>query len=298
MKPIGFIEITRSPDGGVGGVMAPGTSLGGAAGGGAAPSPANPISPNPISSNPGAMPGSGGWAAPEFLPQALRGMNESETFGKVAEDWRRQRDLIGKLPAAAQSAADFTVELSERAKAALGDLSSDPMFAAAKEAAFKAGMPPGQFKDMMGGLFNSLAEQGVLPKPIDQRAEVIAALGERGRNMSDKELNDAIVPMHAEASHFRDGLARTGALDAASLDAVNRMMDTGAGLRAIVSMARAANANAPGGPNPGGQASGQNITKEQLNAMVNDPRAVAGSPNFDPAFHATVEQAFKNFYGA
>lgn len=74
----------------------------------------------------------------------------------------------------------FALNLSDKAKAGLGDMTNDPALAAVREHALAKGWTQGEFDDRIGETLNVLAEKGLLAPAFDPAAE-LAKLGEGGK---------------------------------------------------------------------------------------------------------------------
>ncbi|TRL39832.1 hypothetical protein [Rhizobium straminoryzae] len=119
------------------------------------------------------------WKAPDGIPPELIGGTADETLGKLLSAYGELdkraaglREKISKLPAAPQKPDQYAFEPGEDLKDYFGDLSKDPVFASARQAAHKYGMSQDQFAGFISETFGPLAKEGLLIKPYDPKAEV------------------------------------------------------------------------------------------------------------------------------
>lgn len=150
--------------GGAGGDDGGGQSAGGDQGGGA-----------------GGDQGGGGqsWKAPDGLPPELLGSSADETLTKVMGAYteldnraKGLRDKLAKLPSAPSKPDEYAFDPGDDLKDYFGDLSKDPVFNSAKQAAHKHGMSQEQFAGFIAETFGPLAKEGLLLKPYDPKTEV------------------------------------------------------------------------------------------------------------------------------
>lgn len=125
--------------------------------------------------------GGGGqsWKAPDGLPPELLGTSADETLTKVMGAYTELdkrasglREKLSKLPAAPAKADEYAFQPADDLKDYFGDLTQDPVFNAAKQAAHKHGMSQEQFAGFISETFGPLAKEGLLLKPYDPKVEV------------------------------------------------------------------------------------------------------------------------------
>ncbi|MFZ1963866.1 MAG: hypothetical protein WAU78_10470, partial [Roseiarcus sp.] len=253
----------------------------------------------------GAAPGSGAdanaWKAPDYLPEHLRDADVAKTFDKVAADWKAQRDRLAQAPQPPKTIDEYKLPaFSEKVTPYLaGDLAKDPVFAVAREAALKAGVPAAQFTGFVGGLYEAMAAGGLLPKPHDPAAERDTLVGERARLMTDAQKSDVIRPMLTPLISFLDGLKSQNAIDAAGYAQLGALLDTASGVRALTKLVELAGKGASPGLNPGGapgEAGGQ-VSHADLKARQRDARNDPNSMSFDAAYRAETTRLYQQAFG-
>jgi hypothetical protein len=273
----------RDSAGGEGGgsplAPAPAASQGGAPGGGEGIAPPSP---------PSGAPDGDAWKMPDGLPDHLKAENAVEFADKIAADWRKQRETISKLPAAPKSAEDYAFAPSDKVKDLVGDLSQDGTFKAVRDAALNAGIPAEAFQKLVGGFYDHLAESGQLLPQATLKGEAEKLLG---KSFSDeKEAQAALAPVFEPVQRFIDGVADRHNLDPASKAALYGLLDMADGVRAV--QALMAEAKTPG-LQTGGEGGGETLTREKLQQMQRDPRAIFGNPKYDQAFVASIDEGYK-----
>lgn len=123
--------------------------------------------------------GGDGWSAPQGLPSEFAGANADETLGKLIGGYTDlntrfggMRDKLSKMPAAPEKADMYAFEPGDNLKPFFGDLSSDPVFGSARNAAHKHGLSQEQFSGFISDVYSPLVEQGLLSAPFDPGAEL------------------------------------------------------------------------------------------------------------------------------
>ena len=297
-------------DAGAGGSSsAPGA---GAAGGGAGPSPAVSAGGSPAAGAPGRSGETGAgqgaiegtaaaqsaWKAPDFLPDHLRDADVAKTFDKVAGDWKRLRDEVANRPAPAKTVDEYAWEPSDKVKPFLaGDLKQDPVYAHAREAALKAGLPAPVFAAFVSNLYEGLADAKALPEPYNPERERDALIGDRARLMTAEQKDAEIRPILMPIVGFLDGLKRTGAIDDRGYAALGALLDTAPVVRALAKIADIASRGAPGLA-PGGQAAGARVVSHaDLKARQADPRNNPDSVSFDRTYREETTRLYQQLFG-
>lgn len=285
-------------DGGAGGAPSSAPSGGAAPAAGGAGGPSGGATTAPIGA-PGAQDNSGGWRAPDFLPDHLRGKDVGETFARVAEDWKGLRDRVAQTPAPGKTVAEYAFTPSEKSAPFLGDLANDPVLAVSQEAALKAGLSPKQFSDFVGQFYDTLADAGKLPQPYDAARERAALIGPDARFMSEAQQVEAVRPVLEGAARFLDGLKTTGELTPEAHALLGAQLDTAAGAKAIAAIAKLFAANGPRGLAMGGEAggAGRPTTAADLRARQRDARNDPDSASFDRGFREKTQQMYREYYG-
>jgi len=308
---------------GLGVVLAPDTGTGSAAPGGA---PAGPSTGAPSGGggpgangldtghalSQGAKPGSGqagpgavadpskvptaGFTLPDFIPQHLRDDDPAKFATKIAEDWKRQRDEIGKRGNAPKEATGYSFKPSEKATPYVGRLEQDPIFLAFRDQAHKAGMAPQTFQDLVGGFYDTLVDKGVLGAPYDAGRERRAFLGDDAKSMSDEQTIDAMRPHIAAAETFLNGLGTNGTLRPDNVKALEPLLESAVGLRTLNALRHAMGSRglALGGDAPGDLGG---LSRSDLQKRMRDPRADRNSGKYDAKFVAQIDADYKRLFG-
>lgn len=265
-----------------------GAGDGGAGGGSGAP-PAPP--PTPGGGGDGGNP-SPAWTRPEGFPDRFSGESQEKFYADLTADWRAQREQISKLPQAAKAVDDYKFEPSEKAKSFVGDLGKDPIYDAARQSALKAGLPADQFSTFLGDLYDRLADGKMLAPPWDAQAERLAFLGKTGLN--EEQAVAEIKPHLDRLGLFIDGFAQTQNLAPEAKAELGALLTTAHGMRALDAIVKAIGTP---GINLGGDGDGGGMTKEQVNAMLRDPRADRDSAQYDREFAIKAQNAAKQMFG-
>lgn len=143
--------------------------------------------------------GSGdGWTAPQGLPAEFAGSNADETLGKLLGGYNDlntrfggMRDKLSKMPAAPEKPDMYTFEPGDNLKPFFGDISQDPAFASARNAAHKHGLSQEQFAGFISDVYSPLVEQGVLAAPFDPASELKTFQSATG--MDQRATQEALV---------------------------------------------------------------------------------------------------------
>ena len=275
-----------------------------AGGAGAQAAPAAPAAPaatavqgGQFAPAPGSLDGSGGWKAPDFLPEHLRGKDVNETFDKVTGDWKALRDRFAQIPQPGKDVADYAYQPSDKAAPFLGDISKDPAFEVARQAALKAGLPPKAFSEFVGTFYDALAETGALPKPYNANAERDALVGPDARFMSDQQKDEIIAPLLKQGVGLLDGLLRSGEISKDGYATLGKLLDTAEGAKTLAAIAKKIGAGPAGGMNLGGDPGARGLTAESVRAMQKDPRANPNSSQYDAKFRDQMLAGYRQVFG-
>ncbi len=267
-------------------------STAGAGGGQTAPAGGAPgVAPSPGAPSPGA---GGDWAPPDFLPQTLRGEDMRDTFDRVSVDWKRQRDEFAKMPQPGKSAEDYAFQPSEKVKELVGDLSKDPIYGLAREAALRAGMPVATFQNMLGTLYENMAEKGLLAAPYSVEGEMKKFFGDAGNAMSPEQMQQQLAPVVVGLNDFIGGLANQLQMGAGEKTSLQMMLDSADGIRALQKIQGAM--NQPGLSPGGAGAPAAGVTREQLRARQSDARNDRDSIAYNEAFAQETERLYRETF--
>lgn len=266
----------------------------------ASPPPAAPppSAPPPSPSGSGAEPPSGPYR-PEGLPDHLAGANDRETVDKLFkafDGYRRGEAERGAVP---KTAADYAFEASDKLKPFVQNFDKDPVYAAARDIAHKAGMTDKVFKAFIPGLLEHLVEGGLVDQPVDAKAQL--------RTLAPSNVaGDDAAKEAAGAKRVRDNVAWVdgakaqgafgdpndpGAKEIADFFASTLASDPRA--HRAIEWLRGKDAE----PRPALPASGSGAGTADLTARINDPRGNPNSPQFDRAFAAETDRMLQQQYG-
>lgn len=237
------------------------------------------------------------WKAPDFIPAHLQADKPEELVTNLAEDWKRQRDDIAQRGAPPASPAEYAYTPSDKVKSLVGDLVADPVMNLFKEQAHKAGLPAAAFQTIVGGLYDQMAEKGLLPPPYSEENEFKAMLGDAAAGLSKDQMAQIAAPRIKAAETFLDGLVNNTTLDEPAVNELKAMLDLGHGVRAIEGLMRAMGQVKPGIQPSGDAAPVTGMTAKDLTARNADPRNDPDNPKFDRAFADETHALYKKFYG-
>ena len=307
----------HAPDTGTGaGTQSGGEATGGAAGPSAGVAGGNGLDPAGHGLSQGSRPGQGSgggagvvadpskappgatqWTVPDFIPAHLRDDDPTKFAAKLADDWKRQRDDIGKRGAAPKEPAGYAFKPSDKAAPFVGGLEADPVFLAFRAEAHKAGMAPEAFQTLLGGFYDTLVDKGVLGAPYDAGKERRGFLGDAAKTMSDDQTVEAMRPHIAQAETFLQGLQRNNTLKGESVKALEPLLETAVGLRTLAALRHAlANRGLAFGGEAGAGAGG--ITRAELQTRMRDPRNDRNSGKYDAKFASEIDADYKKLFGA
>jgi hypothetical protein len=299
-----FDRILRlySPDGASGGAGAPAGGAAPAAGGAA--SPAGGLSapggvgdlgrapPAAGGNQPDGQPQPGAWKLPDGVPDHLRADSADAFAAKLFEDWGKQRGVISKFEPA-KSVEDYVYTPSDKLKPFVGDLAKDPVFAIARDAALKAGVPKGAFPTFVGGVYESLVDKGLVPPPYDPVKERDAFFGDEARGLTEAQKVERLGPLLNGAQGFIASLVSDKVIDKGGGDQLLGLLDTANGAKAVLALQKAMTARGltPQG-GPGGDAG---MSRDGLRARLADPRNDLNSAQYDRAFAEETNRLYQKF---
>lgn len=237
---------------------------------------------------------------PEFLPEHLRGKDAGETLGKIATDWKAQRDALAqRQPAKPETAEAYSFAPVDDLKPLFGeDLSKDPVIAAARVAAHKHGLSNDQFAGFLNDVVGEAKKAGLIGKSepaVDYDKEWPQLVPADKANLPEAERKAAAKARLDTVQTFADTLKARGEIDDAMHGEFSILLETAAGVRLVEFMAQ--NLTAEKGIVFGGNNSaGDGYTMADYNRDSSDPRYSSTSPKYDPAFRAEVEAKSKHLW--
>lgn len=123
--------------------------------------------------------GAGGWTPPQGLPSEFSGSNADEVLGKLLGGYTQLntraeglRTQLAQRPAAPEKADLYTFDPADKLKPYFGDLSNNPLFGHARNAAHKHGMSQEQFAGFISETYGPMVDAGLLPAPFDPSNEL------------------------------------------------------------------------------------------------------------------------------
>jgi hypothetical protein len=257
--------------------------------GGGNPAPANPGAGTVDPAPGGAAPGL--WA--DFLPDNIRGADDKETFGKLADAWKGMRDKEATRPQPPKSAAEYTLEPGEKIKDYLKD-PNDPVLGFARDIALEIGLPKEHFGKLVTGIYEKAHEAGILGAQYNPQAELKSVAERIAPGKPWAEQKPLVERALKDASSFATVLGEQLKLSDGAKGLLGALTDEAAGIELMAALSGAM-APLPSFAAVGAPAGGW--TKESLDAAMKDERANPYSPKFDKDFAARLEQGFKHHYG-
>lgn len=240
----------------------------------------------------------GAWKLPDGIPEHLKADKPEDFATKLFDDWKKQRgnaQTLAEKFKPAEKVDDYKFEPSDKIKPFVGDLAKDPVFGVAREMFLKAGVPAAMFGPVVGGLYEALADKGMLPKPYNPVGEVKAFLGDEAAHMNEEQLQARITPIVDAANGWVDGLVASKVLDKTTANELHALADTASGLRALVALQN--HFKTGDALKPGGEQGSPGVTRADLAARQRDPRNDVNSPRFDKAFQAETERLYRQVIG-
>ena len=159
-----------------------------------------------------------------------------------------------------------------------------------RTAAQQAGITDRQLPALLTTFAKGFIEAGLLPAPIDPKAEAQKLVGRDFRG-NEAELIAEGKRRESAAEAWADGLVTNGTLSAEEGAYLKSMSGTATGIMALEKLQRMTG----GGPGiqTGGQGGAQGLTDDQVRVRTRDPRYNTQSREFDPEFAAETERLLK-----
>ncbi len=239
------------------------------------------------------------FAAPDFLPEHLRGKDAAETLAKIAPDWKTQRDTLAqRQPAKPETADGYEFAPADNTKQFFkDDPTKDPVIAVMKQVAHKYDMAKDKFAGFMNDTLGELAKAGLIggdTAGIDYAKEGAALVPEDKRNLPEAEQKALAKARVDTAQTFADTLKARGEIDDSMHQEFSLLLETAAGVRLVEFMASGLTAEK--GLVLGGGVSGSGYSMADYNRDAADPRYFSTGAKYDPAFRAEVDAKSKHLF--
>lgn len=218
---------------------------------------------------------------PENLPDTFRGTNDRETIDKLYGE-------ISGRPKPPATAKDYKYEFAEDFTKKFGDLKDDPVLPMWSELAHELGLSNQQAQDVVPKLFEKLTKAGIIPEPVDTKAEM--AKLEPNEKDPVRQQAKAAARVNALARTLQ-GLETRGILNKADMLRTSIVLLDAANVSAfekIFKLLPAEHGLQGGGGNPVGGYGWEDADKEMA-----DERYSSTSPKFDPKFRSSVDDKMR-----
>jgi hypothetical protein len=204
-----------------------------------------------------------------------------DTLVEVFKGYKGFLDKQAQQGAVGKSADDYKFEFADELKPFFPN-GDDPALKAFQSVAHKHGLPVKLANTIINDVFGPLAKEGKLPQPFNPKAEmdgIAALLGKSGA-----EAAPAIEQATTEMLSWTANLGQQLKLSDKAQVELESLTLTSSGFELL----RALQGAGGEGFRLGGSTPGV-LSKEEVFAMFNDPRADASDPKFDEKFLARAE---------
>ncbi|MFK8250193.1 hypothetical protein [Ancylobacter terrae] len=167
----------------------------------------------------------------------------------------------------------------------------DPLYASARDAALKHGIPPKAFGAFLTDVFGPALANGVLPPPFNPQKQMEAW----GQSLGITDKTE-LARQHGDRVAFASGLGKQLGLSDAGQVELDVLTDTAAGLEVIDKLRGLLDGDGIG-VSAEAQASPGRDTPASLRAAMKDPRYDSSSPKYDETYRASVDARYKRHYG-
>lgn len=240
--------------------------------------------------------GGAGGAQPYFpqnFPDHLKGANDRETIDKVYGAFSGAREAMSKNGTVPKESKDYQLALSDDAAKVLGaDLSKDRTAQIYRTLAHKHGLTDKQATSLFREFMDEQISSGVITV-LDPIKEAKTILGDAAIGRSDDEVKDLAGQRWNTLKSQLEGLAMSKKISPEMQDAAKQLMDTAHGVLFLETLIKMTGEH---GIQTGGTAGGGGITKADLDARINDPRANPHHPKFDQVFADETDRLGRAFY--
>ena len=254
----------------------------------------------PPAAGAGAPPPAAGAAPPErpdWLPAGLEldkqflgeTRSAADTISRLHNAYKGSREAISKFGAVPDKPEGYKIEGSPEVVKLFGD-PDDKGMQLLRTAAQQAGITDRQLPALLTTFAKGFIEAGLLPAPIDPKAEAQKLVGRDFRG-NEAEMIAEGKRRETAAEAWADGLVTNGTLTAEEGAYLKSMSGTATGIMALEKLQRMTG----GGPGiqTGGQGGAQGLTDDQVRVRTRDPRYNTQSREFDPEFAAETERLLK-----
>lgn len=245
---------------------------------------------NPAGNPAGGEGPTGYW--PEGVPETLagfRGKTDKETIDALTAH-ATQASERGQVP---KDAKDYQFQASEDFTKRYGDLAKDKVLPLWRDVAHKNGLTDKQFSGAIQGLFEQMAEKGLLPQPPDLQAELRKLepkFGDPSRRARDAQQRIQGVVDNITGLVTRDVLTK---VEGNVL--MRALASTGDG---VIMLEKLFGAMGKEHGLQGGGSSGAAPSMDDVRAKMKDPRYDSGSLKYDPKYRRQVDDEYRQAHSA
>lgn len=255
--------------------------------------------PTPAPGAPPAAPPAAAPTRPDWLPQGLEldkqflgeQPSPADTISRLHSYGKGLRDTLAKQGAVPEKPEAYTLEDRPEIRKLFGD-PDDKGMQLLRSSAQQAGITDKQFPAFLSTFAKGFIDAGLLPQPIDPKAEAQKLLGPSFRG-NDAELAAEAKRRETAAEAWADGLQTNGTLSAEEAANLKSLTGTAAGIATLEKLQRLATTP---GIQTGGQGGSGALTADQVKARMRDPRYDTRSRDFDPAFADETQRLLKQHF--
>lgn len=215
-----------------------------------------------------------------------------DTISRLYNAYKGSREAISKFGSVPEKPDAYQIDKAPEIQKLFGD-PDDKGMQLLREAAQKAGLTDRQFPVLLNTFAKSFVDAGILPAPIDPKAEAQKLVGRDFRG-NDAELVAEAKRRESAAEAWADGLVTNGTLTDEEAANLKTFTGTAAGIQTLEKLQRLAGGGV--GIQTGGQGGNAGVTPDQVRARTRDPRYFVGSKEYDPAFAAETERLLKQHF--
>jgi hypothetical protein len=241
------------------------------------------------------------FAAPDFLPDHLRGKDAAETLAKLAPDWKTQRDnLAQRQPTRPETPEGYEFTPADDIKQHFAeDVAKDPALSVLRKVAHEIDMPKDKFGPFISAAISGLAKAKLIGQPdpyaIDYDKEAKALVPQDKAGAPEAEQKAAVKARVDTAQTFIDTLKARGEIDEGMQEEFGLLLETAAGVRVVEFLHNHLTSEKGFQLGQGGGAAG-GYSMADYNRDSNDPRYFSTSAKYDPAFRAEVDAKSKHLF--